>query len=42
MPILTLTLKVDYPDCGELVNTPENRQRFIDMIPEAVIDIYQF
>ncbi len=42
MPILTLISKVDDPDCGELVNTSEKRQRFIDMIPEAVVNIHHF
>jgi len=42
MPILTLTAKKDEPEFGELVNTQEKRQRFIDMLPESVCSIYDF
>ncbi len=42
MPIITLISSDDDSDFGEIVNTPEKRQRFVDMLPESIRSIHKF
>lgn len=42
MPIFTLMAKPDDPEFGKLVDTPEKRQVFLDMLSDTVLDIYDY
>ena len=42
MPIMTLLARPDDPEYGEIVNSAAKRKRFVDMLPDAVMDIHEF